>query len=69
MTTYRVEGCLGVSVGSMSTIDEAKALVLKQIPISNKTANQLAARLAKRQAGGWVHVDYGGTGCTVYVDE
>ena len=68
MTTYRVEGCLGVTVGSVSTIDEAKALVLKQIPISNKTATQLASRLASKGVGGRVHVDYGGTGCTVFVE-
>lgn len=68
MTAYRVEGCLGVTVGSVSTIDEAKELVLKQLPISNKTASQLVARLAKKGVGGRVHVDYGGTGCTVFVE-
>lgn len=68
MTAYRVEGCLGVTVGSVSTIDEAKALVLKQLPISNKTASQLVARLTKKGVGGKVHVDYGGTGCTVFVE-
>ena len=57
-----------MTVGSVSTIDEAKALVLKQIPISNKTATQLASRLASKGVGGRVHVDYGGTGCTVFVE-
>lgn len=68
MTAYRVEGCLGVTVGSVSTIDEATALVLKQIPISNKTMSQLAGRLSRKAVGQWVHVDYGGTGCTVFVE-
>lgn len=68
MAVYRVEGCLGVTVGSMSTIDEAKALVLKQIPISNKTASKLASSLGAKGVGGRVHVEYGGTGCTVYVE-
>lgn len=68
MTTYRVEGCLGCTVGSVDSIDEAMAVVLKQLPISAKTVRQLAARLAKRVVGQWVHVDYGGTGCTVFVE-
>jgi|AGFT01.1.fsa_nt_gi hypothetical protein len=68
MTTYRVEGCLGCTVGSVDSIDEATALVLKQLPISAKTVRQLAGRLAKRQVGQFAHVDYGGTGCTVFVE-
>lgn len=69
MTTYRVEGCLGCTVGSVSTIDEATALVLKQLPISAKTVSQLAGRLSRKAVGGKVHVEYGGTGCTVFVEE
>ena len=68
MTTYRVEGVLGVTVGSVSTIDEAKALVLKQLPISEKTASQLAGKLGRKGVGERVHVDYGGSGCTVFVE-
>ncbi|EAR2661097.1 hypothetical protein BZF66_06025 [Salmonella enterica] len=68
MTTYRVEGCLGVTIGSVSTIDEATALVLSQIPISAKTTAQLAGKLSRKTVGGKVHVDYGGTGCTVFVE-
>lgn len=68
MTTYRIEGCLGCTVGSVSTIDEATAVVLKQLPISAKTVNQLAGKLGRKVAGQWVHVDYGGTGCTIFVE-
>ncbi|QCW18726.1 hypothetical protein SEPL_369 [Salmonella phage SE_PL] len=68
MTTYRVEGCLGVTIGSVSTIDDATALVLKQIPISAKTTAQLAGKLSRKAVGGKVYVDYGGTGCTVFVE-
>lgn len=67
MTTYKVEGCLGCTVGSVSTIDEARALVLKQLPISIKTADKLANQLAAKGVGGSVAVEYGGSGCTVFV--
>lgn len=69
MTTYRVEGCLGVTVGSVDSIAGATALVLKEIPISDKTVSLTAGRLAKKPVGGKVHIDYGGTGCTVFVEE
>lgn len=68
MTTYRVEGCLGVTIGSVSTIDEATDLVLSQLPISAKTTAQFAGKLSRKAVGGKVHVDYGGTGCTVFVE-
>lgn len=68
MTTYRVEGCLGSTVGSVSTIDEATSLVLSQISISTKTVSKVAGKLAKQPVGGKVNVEYGGTGCTVYVE-
>ena len=68
MTTYNVLGCLGSSVGSVSTIEEAKALVLQQVPISTKTADKLSRQLAKASVGDSVEVDYGGSGCTVIVE-
>lgn len=69
MTAYRVEGCLGVTVGRVSTVQDATNVVLKQIPISPKTVKLLAGRLERARVGARVHVDYGGTGCTVYVEE
>lgn len=68
MTSYRVEGCLGVSVGTAKTIDEASVLVLKQLPISPAGVANLAKRLATASVGGQARVEYGGTGCTVYVE-
>jgi hypothetical protein len=69
MTTYRVEGCLGVSVGTAKTISDASVLVLKQLPISAAGVANLAKRLAAGAVGGQVRVEYGGTGCTVYLEK
>lgn len=58
-----------MTVGRVSTVHAATDIVLNQIPISPKTVKQLAGRLERAKVGARVHVDYGGTGCTVYVEE
>lgn len=68
MATYKVLGCLGSIAGSVSTIDEATALVLKQVPISSKTLTKLIRQLQAAKVGDSVEVDYGGSGCTVIVE-
>lgn len=62
---FNVIGCLGVSVGQCSTVDEAMALVLKQIPMGKKKQASMSVRLAKLSTGQRTHQEYGGTGVTV----
>lgn len=69
MTAYRVEGCLGVTVDTVSTINACTDVVQKHIPISAKGVANLARRLATGGVGTTVHVEYGGSGCTVYVEK
>lgn len=69
MARYKVLGVLGSVVAIVDSIDDVISTVRTQIPLTDKKAKQLANRVAKCQAGGYVGVDYGGSGCEVEVLE
>ncbi|EBS4516648.1 hypothetical protein DQT32_04465 [Salmonella enterica subsp. enterica serovar Braenderup] len=62
---FNIIGCLGVSVGTVDTIDQAMALVLKQIPIGKKKQASMRKALGSLAVGRRVHQDYGTSGVTV----
>lgn len=69
MTQYVVLGVLGSVVAIVDSIEDVISTVRTQIPLTEKKAKQLANRVARCQVGGYVGVDYGGSGCEVEVLE
>lgn len=62
---FTIIGCLGASVGTVSTTREAVQLVLSQVPVSTKTQDKISTGLARLAVGHSYQVEYGGSGCTV----
>lgn len=62
---YKIIGILGSEVKEVYTIDDAVLEVLKQIPISNKTKDDLTNRLQRSKKGSRINIDYGGTCCSI----
>jgi hypothetical protein len=56
---FNIIGCLGVSVGQADTVDNAMALVLKQIPIGKKKQASMRKALGSLAVGRKYWQDYG----------
>lgn len=62
---FIIEGCLGVTIGSVESVDEVCALVQKQIPVSAKKVKAMRNGLSGLAKGLFYHIEYGGTGCSI----
>lgn len=62
---FNVVGCLGCSIGSAASVDEAITLVRSQIPVGKKKQSTMRNALSTLRQGQQYHVDYGHSGVTV----